>query len=107
MTTDTDTVEQYQDALRSFQTSERRVKQIVAGVTSVANKLKDWPHVSVDGVKFGFPTEVSSRPPVISPNEWPTLEEIAEALSTWHSDRSIVDNAWNAIPRKEGLQPPS
>ncbi len=101
-----DPIKAYQDALQDFNSATKEAEGLVMAITSVANALRDWKRVTVADNKTGFPLEAHGYS--INPDNWPTIQQIAEVLSGWHRVRHVMNNKWNAIPhdRRVGLQPP-
>ena len=101
-----DPIQTYLEVLRNLEVVTRQVEHVVGEVIKVAGALRDWKHVTVANGKTSFPAEALKNS--INPDNWPTIQQLAESLSGWHQSRRAVENAWNAIPRDRrfGLQPP-
>ena len=101
-----DPIKAYQDAFQDFDSATKEAEGLVMAITSVANALRDWKRVTVADGKTGFPPEAHGYS--INPDNWPTIQQIAEVLSGWHRIRHVMNNKWNAIPRdrRVSLQPP-
>jgi len=102
-----DPIQPYLEALRNLEVITRQVEHVVGEIIKGAEALRDWKHVTVANGKTSFPAEALRNS--INPDNWPTIQQLAETLSEWHQSRRAVENAWNAIPRDRrfGLQPPS
>jgi len=74
-----DLIKAYQNALSNLDTATRQADGLVVVITNVANALRDWKHVTVANGKTGFPPEAHGHS--ISPDNWPTIQQIAEVLS--------------------------
>ena len=103
-----DPISTYQEALHNFTDATRRVEACVNTIIDAAHKLQDWKSVCVSNTSIGFPARVASSGISINAMDWPTAEQLAQALASWHVTRSAVHNAWLMIPgdRRPGLQPP-
>lgn len=103
-----DPVSTYQEALHNFTVATHRAEACVNTITDVADKLQDWKSVCVSNTSIGFPGRVASSGISIDARDWPTAEQLAQALSSWHTTRNAAHNAWQMIPadRRLGLQPP-
>ncbi len=44
---------------------------------------------------------VATDRPVASANDWPTAEQMQQALAQWHHANQQVNQAWNAIPQAD------
>lgn len=102
-----DPVRRYLDALKKVQQARAKVERVVGVVTDAGKKLGKWQEVSVSDVNVGFPAELLGGPS-ISGREWPTAQELAEALAAWHNARHEARNAWSGVPGpdRSGLQSP-
>ena len=104
----TDPIATYQEALRNLDVATRQAERIVGVVTAAGSKLCDWKQVSMSNIDLGFPPEVTLSGHSINAREWPTAQELGEALANWHQAHQAVERAWRMIPsdRRMGLQPP-
>jgi hypothetical protein len=101
-----DLVQAYKQALRSFEAATERVEEFVEEITHAATILRRWEQVTILNLGVGFPpgAELES----INADNWPTSQQLSEALAEWHNCRHVLNNAWQAIPETQriGLQPP-
>jgi hypothetical protein len=82
------------DALRA---ATAAVQQVIGAACRTARALAEkWWTVAVDGMTLPPPedTPAASRRPL----DWPSRDEIARVLSTWHEARAAVDAAWQSLP---------
>lgn len=102
----TDSLRAYLDALRTLEETTQHVHRIKRVITDAADKLQEWRRVIVSGTSAGFPVELTGAPS-ISANDWPTAEQLAEALRAWHQASDAADHAWRQVPAadRRGLQP--
>jgi len=103
----TDPISEYQTALREFEQATRRVERIVGIISDASSKLGDWQRVSVANINVGFPAEIL-RGPSINGSDWPTAQQLAEALSQYHSTLHEAGNTYRRIPADQRgvIQPP-
>lgn len=101
-----DSIQNYQEALRKLESARHKVDRFVIEINNGANSLRTWDQVVISNVQVGFPPEAHVHS--INADNWPTAQQLAEALSEWHKANHAVNNAWQAIPKehKTGLQPP-
>jgi hypothetical protein len=99
-------VQAYKQALRSMEAATEQVEAFVEEITHAATILRRWEQVTILNLGIGFPpgAELES----INADNWPTSQQLAEALAEWHNCRNALNNAWQAIPetQRTGLQPP-
>lgn len=102
-----DPIAHYQEAIRTLETTHQLAIQLVGTIREASDKLYNWSEVRISNVDVPFPIELPLTS-TINADHWPTMQELAEALSAWHRARHEVDNAWRAIPaeRRTGLQAP-
>lgn len=103
-----DPVRIYQEALREFEEAKKRVRDVVETIRDVASKLKDWPRVKVTNISTPFPPDAALGDASIDAGQWPTGQQIADALVDCHWAYRAMDNAWGALPheRRIGLSEP-
>lgn len=85
------------------------MERIVAIVSDAAHKLRNYTNVLVSNSDAGFPPEVACGGQSINGRDWPSSQQLAEALAAYHSTRHDAQNAWRAIPdslRKVVQEPP-
>lgn len=94
-------IEKYQQAVNELKASIAHAEQLVKVVSTGATILSsDWKHAMISGVQGGFlpETALARDRPSISGREWPTAQQLADALQRYHKARSELQNAWDAIP---------
>lgn len=96
-------IEKYQEALNELKASIAHAEELVKAVSTEATILRDWKHAMMSDVQGGFPPEIALARdrPSISGREWPTAQQLADALQRYHKARSELQNAWNAIPESQ------
>ena len=94
----TDTVTIYESALAAHERAKAQVERMVKVISDGANKLRDYDRVGVSNSNVGFPPEVTFTGQSINANEWPSAQNLAEALSAYHETRHEAANAWRAVP---------
>ena len=67
-------------------------------ISDGANKLRDYERVGVSNSSVGFPPEVTFTGESINASEWPSAQNLAEALSAYHETRHEATNAGGAVP---------
>jgi hypothetical protein len=101
-----DPIQAYKQAIRSLEAATEQVEAFVEEITHAATILRRWEQVKILNLGVGFPpgAELES----INADNWPTSQQLAEALAEWHNCRNTLNNAWQAIPetQRTGLQPP-
>jgi hypothetical protein len=102
----TNSIQDYQESLRKLEAARNKVERFVVEIKNGANSLLAWDQVVISNVQVGFPPEAQVHS--INADNWPTAQQLAEALSEWHKANHAVQNAWQAIPKADrtGLQPP-
>jgi hypothetical protein len=85
-------------------------KRYVSTIVQVAAALQRNPlGVMFSNTTTGMPMTVATDRPIASAGDWPTAEQIQQALAQWHHANQQVLQAWNAVPQadKSSLKPPS
>lgn len=100
-------ITEYQTALRNFNRAKNHAETLVNTIAEAAAKLQNWRTVRVSNVNVGFPVDISISNS-INANQWPTAQQLAEALADYHSRLHEVGNAYRRIPedQREVVQPP-
>lgn len=105
----TDPIRAYLDARNNLEQAAQRAERMVGIILGAAIKLRDWKRVMVSNANVGFPAEIAlTTQNSIRADEWPTAQQLAEALAQWHQARSAARSAWSAVPSSDrpGIQPP-
>jgi hypothetical protein len=107
----TDPIREYLDARARLDNQTRLTEAVVKIVRDGANALSEWRRAVVANVSGGFPAELvmNERSPTINGHEWPSAQQIADALGAWHSAHWAMRSAWDRVPSelRGGLVPPS
>jgi hypothetical protein len=106
-----DAIAEYQKTLADFTAAKRRLLRLAELFISAGQQLKsDWRRVVVAnhaGMKSpGF--NVSPRHVSIDANDWPSADQLVEALNAAHEAQLAITNAWARVPeeRRNVLVPP-
>jgi hypothetical protein len=106
----TNSIRLYFDALSTFEEAEKKASKIISIVCSVAEVLRLNPQRFFFSNSVPMPAEVVlGRTSVGDANQWPSANQIQEALMQCHEALENVQNAWRAIPgedRKKLQVPP-
>jgi hypothetical protein len=78
----------------------KRVETMVQAIIKGANDLKIWRQATVSGTG-GFPAHLLGSTQVINANEWPSGQQLGQALSTWHSLDHEYRNSWRRLTPDE------
>ncbi len=102
-----DPISEYQHALQEFEQSKARAERLVNTISDAADKLRRWTGVNVSNTSAGFPIDIINGSS-INGKEWPSGEELAQALSRYHSTFHEAGNAYRRIPanQRQVVQPP-
>ena len=95
-----DPISQYQQAAATLKATIAEAERVVRVVTGGASALREWRKTMVSNSKGGFPMEIGLSPhsPSINASEWPTGQQIADALQRYHQAKQALRNAHSAIP---------
>ena len=108
MTTE-DPIAKYQDALTALAAAEREADGLAQVVVAAGLKLRGWRGVGFSNGKppVSFPPDVL-RADSINVSDFPTGQQLAEALASWHQAKHAAQNAFGQVPRdrRVGLQEP-
>jgi len=102
-----DPITEYQTATENFERARNKAEQMVRAITDAANTLRNWQAVTVSNVNISFPAGlVAARS--INAKEWPTAEQLAQVLSSYHSTLHEAGNAYRRVPenQRKVVQPP-
>lgn len=103
-------IESYQAARAAFVVAEKKCQAIADTVKSAAMTLSNWREAMVSNASGGFPMEVALNPrtPSIDAQQWPSGQQIATALSEYHTMKSEMSNAYSSIPatQRDVVVPP-
>ena len=93
-------IEQYQQAVAEIKAAIGEAERLVRIVSSGATALREWKRMMMANVQDGFPPEIalSPRSPTINGSEWPTGQQLADALQRYHQAKQNLRNAYSAIP---------
>jgi hypothetical protein len=105
----TEPISEYQKAIHNVDAAKAVAERLVAVISDAANKLRNWQQVMVSCTSAGFPPEVAvTKSHSINAGEWPTGQQLAEALAAYHHALHEASNAYRRIPEGQRgvVQPP-
>lgn len=106
-----DDVQKYIEAKAKFEAAHAALDKInnqLAHVSSALTRFRG--NFMFSNSSIGLPADVALNPRHESANarDWPTPDQINQALADWHAGKSGVNGAWSALSDDErgALQPP-
>ena len=95
----------YQSALEAFDSAVGKAEEMVMSINHSTHKLSRWRDISVSDGKTKFPVSIQES---INPREWPSLDDLAQTLSAYHTALHEVGNAFRRIPdnQRGAVKPP-
>jgi len=103
-----DPIRGYVEARAVYENARSRAEHSVAAVQDVAKKLSRWDSVMFANVSSaGFPLELQTALS-IDGRQWPSIDALAQGVSSYHTARSNMEQAWSRVPGhlRSGLQAP-
>ncbi len=102
----TDAIADYRRKSLATREAAQRVNELVHRIQEVAEQLQGWRRLNIPGISL--PLDLLQSPSLSIQEPWPTLQQVAQAIETWHLRRHESNSAWDRIPEadREGLQPP-
>jgi hypothetical protein len=104
-------IELYKQATDEVMDAMRNAERVAGIVRHGADVLGQWKRAIVANCQGAFPPEIGMNPnaPTINASEWPSGQQIADALGRFHDARIRLKNAYQAIPDSERsvVQPPN
>lgn len=93
-------------AQREYEEATRHVEELVKHIVEVGHVLRaEWRDIAIVGAE-GFPTPNVLTAP-LNLAEWPSRDDIIQALVSWHRARRAVDlNTGQDDPRARRLPRP-
>lgn len=92
-----DPIAEYQQSLRDLERARNEAERIVQVITRAASLLEHWQDVRVSDVNVSFPVGIPQAN-IINGKDWPSAQQLAEALSRYHSTLHEVNNAYRRLP---------
>jgi hypothetical protein len=96
-----DPVRQYSDAIKELERARGQVRQLQEITRKMNGYLENpyelmIPNVNVSGA---YPAEVGfgENAHIFDANNWPHIQQIAEALIKLHGKRKIVEEIWHKL----------
>ncbi len=102
-----DSVKRYRDLRKRAVAEAEAIEKLIEPVIQAGRALgREWREVLVAGAG-NFPSELTAAHS-IEAGTWPTVQQIGQAVSSWHQLALDVQNAWLAVPTEEkpNLPPP-
>lgn len=92
-------IQKYSTAVDELGKARTRINQMQQIIGGVYNALDSPYEFMVSNVSTGFPPEVAMAQgiPRLNANEWPSAQQIAEAVSNLHRKYSQAENAYHAL----------
>jgi hypothetical protein len=96
-------IEDYKAAGQEHRDALERCKIMVERIRKGAEILKQWETAVIANVQAVFPDSAGFRRPTmqIDGANWPTGQQLGEALAAYHSTREKVFRKFDAIPEPE------
>lgn len=110
-----DPIRKYSDATAELNSSYSKIRSLGEIIADVGWSLRNKPYGLMvsnlkPNLKVGFPPEVALREgvPSLNANNWPSAQDIAQALSDLRKARHQVDNLWGSLSAtdKQLVSPP-
>jgi hypothetical protein len=105
-----DPIRTYLDSMANLERVAANAKRLIGTVVGVASALQRDPlRFMFSNSASGLPMDVAFKAASANANDWPTADQIQQALAQWHHARAQVSQAWNAVPQNDrnSLRPPS
>jgi hypothetical protein len=105
-----DPIRTYLDSVNNLERVAADAKRMISVVVGVASALQQNPlRVMFSNAAIGMPMDVAfGRSATANARDWPTADQIQQALAQWHHARAQVSQAWNTVPPNDrnSLRPP-
>lgn len=103
MSSETELVDNYWDAYRTWQDADEALKDVIATVTDCVTYLKSPATTVVE-----LPTSRADDPDdnVIDSSRWPTLEKLAQLVREWREAAHIARVRFNYLPNDRRIDLP-
>jgi hypothetical protein len=104
-----DPIRNYLDSVANLEHVPANAKRMISVVLNVAAALQRNPlGVMFSNTVTGMPMSVGTERPIANASDWPTAEQIQQALAHWHHARLQTSQAWSAISPSDrnSLKPP-
>ncbi len=95
-----DPIRRYSYAAQEFEQAFDRICEIASIINQVRIHLDKEPHVfMISNLGVTFPAEISQAEGIFTLDayEWPSVEDLAVAISTLATIRQRLKEAWNAL----------
>jgi len=104
-----DPIRKYSDAVKELEKATGQVELLQGIIGRMYNYLGNPYKLRISNVSVAFPTEVTLGGNIrnFDADNWPQVQQIAEALADLHSKRKAVEEAWhNLSDTDKGLVKP-
>lgn len=103
-----DPVQVYLDSSTSLDKATHILTKMIRTITDAAEKLRDPSRVAVLGPGLGIQPHLVGTSSTIDAEEWPSAQQLHQALFDWQKADEACRIAWGLVPkpRRSGLQPP-
>ena len=96
-----DPIRKYSDAVKELEKATGQV-ELLQGIIGRMTSYLHNPYefiISNVNVSVTFPAEVTfgRNVPIFDADNWPQIEQIAEAIANLHSKRKAVEEAWHNL----------
>jgi hypothetical protein len=105
-------VDVYKGALGKFRAADQALRALLARAGEILGMLDAWPPVHFANMKLpALPGPGGGLPTAdyVAPGQWPTEQQIVDALDRWHRTRKEAHDTWAAVPPPDraGLETPA
>jgi hypothetical protein len=104
-----DPVGTYKNAMTNLAEATQNAERMAANVDRFAHLLQNWRTVGLANSP-GFSAEGAGPVPTTTINmrDWPSAQQLQNALVAWRSALQVVNSAWMAVPEhlRKGLPAP-
>lgn len=103
-----DPVQAYLESSRLLDSTAQTLTKMVRTITDAAEKLRNPATVAVLGRGLGIQPHLVGTPATIEADEWPSAQQLHQALFNWQQADEACHIAWGLVPKphRSGLQPP-
>jgi hypothetical protein len=105
-------IEDYQQATRTYEGAQLACERLVGTVHAASRALQKWRTATVSNASVGFPAHLvlgGGGTSSIDASQWPTAQELANALSAYHATQILMKQAFDRIPETQRavIKPPT
>ena len=98
-----DPIRKYSEANDELGKAKARIQKMRDTIAEVGQSLLYPYEFMISNVKVGLPIEVAmgSAKHSLNADDWPSAQQIAEALANLHEKRKHLENAWHALSESD------